>query len=93
MKRRVAFGRGFWISLILNMAFRWEWAALAVVMLALHYLLDLPLLLVWICLGLWVLISLMVTLVVSMVSSGASEVPPTPGSKRASERIGKNHKN
>ena len=88
MKRRARLDAGFWMAFLLNLFFRGEWLALAVVMLALHYLLALPLLLVWLCLGIWVFLALAVTLFTGWLSRN-DETVPTPGSKRASDRIEK----
>ena len=88
MKRRAAPDAGFWMALFLNLFFQSEWLGIAVVMLALHYLLELPLVLVWLCLGIWLFWALAVTLFTGWLSR-SSNVTTTPGSKRASDRIEK----
>lgn len=87
MKRRAAPNTGFWMALFLNLFFQSEWLGFAVVMLALHYLVSLPMLFTWLCLGIWVFWALAITLFTGWLSS-TSDATPTPGSKRASERIG-----
>ena len=86
MKRRVAPNRGFWLTFLLNLLFRAEWLMFAVVLFVLHQLVQLPLWVAAIPLVIWVVLALVVTLFVSWASS-TSEITPTPGSKRASERI------
>ena len=88
MRRRASLDAGFWMAFFLNLFFQSEWLGFAVVMLVLHYLLELPLLFVWLCLGIWVLWALAITLFTSWLSR-TSNVTNAPGSKRASERIGK----
>ncbi len=86
MKRRAAPDAGFWMALFLNLFFQSEWLGFAIVMLVLHYLLELPMFLVWLCLGIWVLWAFAITLFTGWLSRTGNSVP-TPGSKRASERI------
>ena len=88
MRRRASLDAGFWMAFFLNLFFQSEWLGFAVVMLALHYLLELPLLLVWLCLGIWVLWALAITWFTGWVSRTSNETT-APGSKRASERIQK----
>ena len=76
------------MALLLNLLFRSEWLALAVLMLTLHWLVQLPLLFVWLCLGIWVIFALAITLFTGWLSR-TSDIANTPGSKRSSERIGK----
>ena len=73
MKR--AQGKGFFVSLLLNMAFRWFWPALAVVLLILHFAMGWPLWLIVIPLVCWVVHALLITLVLSMATSGAKPKP------------------
>jgi fatty acid desaturase len=74
--RRTARNHGFLLCLLLNMAFRFEWAIAAIILLAIHFWLGWPLFLVWIALGIWVLYSLFVTLVLSAANHAGNE--PTP---------------
>ncbi len=75
------------MALFLNLFFQSEWLGFAVVMLVLHYLVSLPMLFTWLCLGIWAFRALAITLFTGWLSS-TSDTTPTPGSKRASERIG-----
>ena len=77
--RRTARDHGFLLCLLLNMAFRFEWAIAAIIMLAIHFWLGWPLLFVWILLGIWVLYALFVTLVLSLANHAGNTVdPPKP---------------
>ncbi len=78
-------GIGFWFAFLLNLIFRAEWLVFALVCLVLHTWLGTPLWLVWIALGLWVLVSLAVTALLSYGAASAKKLE-TPGSQRASER-------
>ena len=88
MRRRASIDAGFWMAFFLNLFFQSEWLGFAVVMLVLHYLLELPLLFVWLCLGIWVFWAFVITLFTGWLSR-TSNVTTTPGSKRASDRIQK----
>ena len=87
MKRRAAPNRGFWLTFLLNLLFRAEWLILAVVLFALHKLVQLPLWVVSVPLVIWVGLALVLTWFACWATS-TSELKPTPGSKRSSERIG-----
>ncbi len=78
-------GLGFWFAFLLNLIFRAEWLVFALICLILHTVLGTPLWLVWIALGLWVLVSLLVTTLLSYGSASAKKLE-TPGSQRASQR-------
>lgn len=58
------------------MAFRFEWAIVAIILLALHFWLRFPLFLAWIALGIWFLYALIVTFVLSAANRIGNE--PTP---------------
>ncbi len=66
---------GFFLSLVLNMFFRGEWFILALIALAAHFAVNLPIIVMWVLLGLWVLISLVVTLVLCWVSGCGTQKP------------------
>ena len=74
--RRTARNHGFLLCLLLNMAFRFEWAIAAIVLLAIHFWLGWPLFLVWIALGIWFVYALFVTAVLSAANRFGNE--PTP---------------
>ncbi len=71
--RRTARNHGFLLCLLLNMAFRFEWAIAAIVLLAIHFWLGWPLFLVWIALGIWLVYALFVTLVLSAANQIGNE--------------------
>ena len=74
--RRTARDHGFLLCLFLNMAFRFEWAIAAIILLTLHFLFGWPLFLTFIALGIWVLYALFVTAVLSAANHAGNE--PTP---------------
>ena len=77
--RRTASGHGFLLCLLINMMFRFEWAIIAIVMLAIHFWLGWPLFLVWIPLIIWVIYALFVTSVLSLANRAGNAVdPPKP---------------
>lgn len=73
--RKTAKDRGFLLCFIINMLFRGEWAAIAFLLLILHYAIDLPLFLTFIALGIWVIYSLIVTLIFSFANSSNTPTP------------------
>ena len=85
MRRRAGPDRGFVVALLINMLFRPEWPILALIMLALHLLFGLPALFIWLCLGIWVVWSAVVTAFVSW-AAGCSRSNPTPGGTSSSRR-------
>ena len=78
--RRTASGHGFLLCLLINMMFRFEWAAAALVLLAIHYWLAFPpLFIVWIVLAIWILYALFITIVLSLANHAGNTVePPKP---------------
>ena len=74
--RRTARNHGFLLCVLINMLFRFEWAAAAIVLLVIHFRLGWPLFLVWIPLAVWILYALFITLIISMANRAGSE--PTP---------------
>ncbi|MGN0636539.1 MAG: hypothetical protein ACI4I5_10005 [Acutalibacteraceae bacterium] len=76
--RRTARGHGFLLCLLLNMLFRFEWCAAAIVYYGVHRFFSFPLFPVFILLGIWVLYALFVTVVLSLANrSGNAPVPRT----------------
>ena len=77
--RRTARGHGFLLCLLINLMFRFEWAAAALVFLGIHFWLGWPLIPVWITLSIWFLYALLITLVFSMANRAGNVVdPPKP---------------
>lgn len=90
MLRRIAPpDSGFILSLLLNMVFRFEWAAAALILLILHFVLGWPLFPVWLCLAAWILHSLLVTiLLIAVTRHGNEETPPLPNKNPYSKKTG-----
>ena len=88
MTRRTALpDSGFVLSLLLNMVFRFEWVAAALILLILHFVLGWPLFPVWICLAAWILHSLLVTiLLIAVTRHGNEETPPRPNQNPYSKK-------
>ncbi len=86
MPRRPEPGTGILLAFFLNLIFRMGWLALALVFLALHFWVGLP---IWFFIGtlaIWVIIAFIVTFLLSFGSYNQSSLT-TQGSKRASERL------
>ena len=66
--RRVSRGHGFLISLLINMAFRAEWLVIAIVLFVLNRVLGLSIWFMVAALAVWVIYSLVVTLLLSMAN-------------------------
>ena len=66
----------FFLALILNLVFNIEWVIPAVLLLILHFTVDLPLFWFWIALGLWLGGILLITLVIGW--AGKCSQPPAP---------------
>lgn len=90
LKRRQASGRdgGFLLALGLNLLFQGEWLLAAFGALVLHYLFEIPLFLVWLALGIWILAALAVTVLLSWASDSANAPEQSQG-QRISERLRK----
>ena len=69
---------GFFLSFVINLIFRWELLVLAVLAWLAHHYLHTPIVIVYVLLGLWILISLLITLGLGALSKGA---PPPPYQK------------
>ena len=79
--RRTASGHGFLLCMLLNMLFRFEWAAAALVFLGIHFWLGWPLLFVWVLLGIWVLYAFFITLVLSLANRAGNITEPPKQNK------------
>ena len=86
MRRRARADRGFLLAMAINMILRPEWPVLALIMLALHHIFGLPMLFVWLCIGIWLLWSAAVTAFVSWAARCADK-NPTPGGRSTSQRL------
>ena len=90
---RVKRDGGFFLCFLVNLVFRAEWLLFAVVALTLNISFDIPPIIVfWILIGLWIVISLLLTLIFSYTSEVASKRNPTrenqnPYSKRTEEYL------
>lgn len=85
---------GFWLSFIINLIFRIELLVLTVFAWLAHVYLNFPVLIVYVCLGLWIFISLFITLGLGVVTRGAPAPPyqknVNPYSKKTLDYIKKN---
>ena len=70
--------KGFLISFFFNLIFRLELLALAIIALLLSVYFHLPIAFFYVLLGLWVLLSLLITLGLGVLSKGT---PPPPFQK------------
>lgn len=70
--------KGFFLSFLFNLIFSTELLVLAVIAFLLHIFLDLPVMIAYVLLGLWLLIALLVTLGLGVLSKGT---PPPPYQK------------
>lgn len=75
MMHKTAKGHGFLLCLILNMLFRFEFAIIGIVLLALHFWLGLPMFLAWIAFGVWFVYALLITVILSLANH-AGNLPP-----------------
>lgn len=66
----------FFLALILNLVFNLEWIIPSVVLLILHFTVQLPIFWFWLALGLWIGIILIITLVLCW--AGKCSEPPAP---------------
>jgi len=83
MRRRTSHGHGFWLSYIINMIFRAEWLAAAVVLFILYYYMKLPVfkVLAILSLGVWVIYPLILTLFLGWASRVGSAPEPKKENK------------
>jgi len=89
--------KGFLLSFLFNLIFNAELLVLAVIALLLHIFLNFPIVIVYVLLGLWVLLALLITAGLGVLSKGTP--PPSfqknvnPYSKKTSDYIKKNDDN
>ena len=87
--------KGFLLSFLINLIFNAEFLVLAVIALLLHIFLKFPVVIVYVLLGLWVLLALLITLGLGVLSRGTPPPPyqknVNPYSKKTSEYLKKNH--
>ena len=91
--RRATVDKGFWLSFLINFAFRYQWGILAVLLFVLHLIVpQIPLYLCFIVLGIWVLHAFLITLVLTLIARAPSDInKPRPNrnpySKKTSEYL------
>lgn len=90
MTVRRAEGHGFFLCLLINLVFRFEYLILAGILIALHFILSFPMWPVYVCLGLWLVHALIITIVFSMANRIGNEPSPerenkNPYSKKNSD--------
>ncbi len=73
---RKANSGNFFLALILNIVFNAEWAIPAIVLLILHFTIDLSILWFWLAVGIWVGGTLIVTLILSWAGRCAEPDKP-----------------
>ena len=87
MNERTTSHSGFIHAFFVNLLLQFEWLLLAIVLLALHFWKNIPIVLFWAALGFWLLLALVVTWFVTWAAG--CETPPGPGAKCTSERLAK----
>ena len=70
--------KGFLLSFLFNLIFHAEWLVLAIIALLLHIFLGFPMVIVYILSGLWILLSLLITLGLGILSK---DIPSSPFQK------------
>lgn len=98
--RRTSHGHGFWVSYLINMAFRIEWLAAAVLLFVLYHFFNLPVLKIpaFLSLAVWFIYPLILTIFLGWVRRVGSEPEPhkenknpySNGRKAEKEMIDKN---
>lgn len=79
MRRHADPSRGILLSFLLNLIFRFEWAVLGLILIFLSLWLQIPWFLSIIAFGLWIAISLIVTLVLRALNRvGGTRAEPRP---------------
>ena len=86
MNRRTSSASNFFKTFFMNLLLQFEWLLLALILLVLHFWLRIPVVLFWAVLGVWGLLSMVVTWFV-VWAVGCGEANPGAGAKRASERL------
>lgn len=86
--------KGFLLSFLINLIFNAELLVLAVIALLLHIFLNFPIVIVYVLLGLWGLLALLITSGLGVLSRGTPPPPyqknVNPYSKKTSEYLMKN---
>ena len=73
--RRAAPGKGFWISLAINLAFRYQWIFPAVIFFVLHFIFPvIPIWISFIFLVLWFLHALIITIVLRLIARVPTDI-------------------
>ena len=68
MRKPTRRSSGFLISLVFNLVMNFEIAIVAVALLILHFVLDIPVIFFWIALGIWIVPTLLMTLLLFVVA-------------------------
>lgn len=86
--RRASPGRGFWISFLINLAFRYQWLILAAAVVLLHFIFkSVPLWLALVPLALWLIHALVITIVLRLISRVPTDVfTPRPNKNPYSKK-------
>lgn len=66
---------GFFLCLLMNLILNLEWTIPAWILLVLHFLLDWPVWLFWAALGLWLLVIVILTGVISFAAKCSTPTP------------------
>lgn len=74
MFRRKKSDGGFLLSFLINLVLNFEFAVAAIVLLVLHYTVNVPLWTVWIALGLWIVPTLITTILLFVLVGAAGGV-------------------
>lgn len=73
-KRKKAKSGGFWLSVAINLALNWEVAAVAAVLLVLHFAADISLIWFFIALGAWIIPNFITTVVLCVLTGAANSI-------------------
>lgn len=74
MRKPTRHSSGFLISLVINLILNFEMAVVAIILLVLHFMLDISVIFFWIALGIWIVPNLLFTLFL-FVLSGMDTTP------------------
>ena len=83
--------KGFLLGFCLNLIFRGEWFGYAILALIAYYWFGLPIVIFWILIAVWILVSLFITIVFGFASDSGPPPPKkknkNPYSKKTSDYI------
>ena len=73
--RRASPDKGFWLSLLINFIFRYQWGILALLLFILHFIFPvIPIWVSFIVLGIWFLHALILTLVLRLIARVPTDI-------------------